>query len=249
MTTLSPCLISWPRISVSAVRGAAEVVHRRGPAQDLLDRPVELASRSLTQHLVLLGVLHQRPHAPRGGVAGGLVAGDREQQHEHVELDLGEPVAVDLGVDELGHDVVARIGLALLGELVDVHVELGRRGRAVVASPAYSGSSSADHAVRPVEQQLAVVLRHAHDLGDRLQRQLGGEVVDEVARAALDDVVDDEDRPVLEVLLEQPDHARREALVDQQPVAGVLGRVHVEHHQAARIDRRRCSPTRPGRGC
>ena len=34
------------------------------------------------------------------------------------------------------------------------------------------------------------------------------------------------------VLVEQPDHARREALVDEQPVARVLRRVHVEHHQA-----------------
>ncbi len=53
--------------------------------------------------------------------------------------------------------------------------------------------------------------------------------------AALDDVVDDEDRPVREVLLEQRDHPGREALLDQRAIAGVLRRVHVEHHQAARI--------------
>ena len=44
------------------------------------------------------------------------------------------------------------------------------------------GVGAADHLVRPVEQLLAVVLRHAEDLGDRLQRQLGRDVVDEVAR-------------------------------------------------------------------
>src|SRR5204863_2219051 len=93
----------------------------------------------------------------------------------------------------------------------------------------------ADHAVRPVEEQLAVFLRYAHDLGDCLQWKFAGEIFDEVARAALDDVVDDEYRTMRQVLLEQPDHARRESLVDEQPVAGVLGRVHVEHHHAAGI--------------
>ena len=72
--------------------------------------------------------------------------------------------------------------LALLGELVDVPVELGHR-RHVVVGAAVLRVVDADHPVRPVEEQLAVFLRHAHDLGDRLQRQLGGEVLDEVAAA------------------------------------------------------------------
>ena len=33
-----------------------------------------------------------------------------ERDEEHVELVLREPVAVDLGVDERGHDVVAGVG-------------------------------------------------------------------------------------------------------------------------------------------
>ena len=42
-----------------------------------------------------------------GGVAGGLVAGHREQHEEHVELGLAQRVAVDLGAEQLGDDVVA----------------------------------------------------------------------------------------------------------------------------------------------
>ena len=71
---------------------------------------VDAAVGVLPQQLELLGVVMQRVHAVRGGVARGLVAGDREQQHEHVELELAELLAVDLGVQQLGDDVVARVG-------------------------------------------------------------------------------------------------------------------------------------------
>ena len=232
--------------------GAAEVEHRRRPAQDLLDRAVERAVGVVAQQpRTARGSCMQRPHAARGGVAGGLVAGDREQQHEHVELELGELVAVDLGVDQLGDDVVARVGLALLGELVDVHVELGRR----VCAPS---------SCRPRTRGRRAPIMRFDQSNSSLRRSSCGtpmisaiacsgssaaRSIDEVARAALDDVVDDEDRAVLQVLLEQPDHPRREALVDQQAVARVLGRIHVEHHQAAGVDAAACSPTRSGPGC
>ena len=60
------------------------------------------------------GWVEERAHAVRGRVAGGLVAGHREQQDEHVELELAQLLAVDLGVEQLGDDVVARIALAQL---------------------------------------------------------------------------------------------------------------------------------------
>ena len=187
-----------------------------------------------TQHLVLVGVLHQGVHAPAGGVAGGLVAGDGQQQHEELELRVRQLVAVDLGVDQLRDDVIARVDLAQLRELVDVHVELGHRGH-VVFGAAVLGVVDPDHAVGPLEEQLAVFLRHAHDLGDRLQRQLGREIGDEIAGAALDDLVDDQRGAVGQVLLQQSDHARGEALVDQLAVAGVLGRIGDQQHDAAQV--------------
>jgi len=50
-------------------------------------------------------VLAEGDHAVGDGVAGGLVAGDREQQEEEVELELGEALAVDLGVEQGGDEV------------------------------------------------------------------------------------------------------------------------------------------------
>jgi len=65
-----------------------------------------------------------------------------------------------------------------------------------------------------------------------LQRELRGDVDDEVGLALLDHLVDDVRGARAQRLLEQPDHAGREALVDEQPVPGVLGRVHFEHDHA-----------------
>ena len=42
------------------------------------------------------------------------------------------------------------------------------------------GIVGADHAVRPLEDLVAVLLRHADQLGDHMQRQLGGHLRDEV---------------------------------------------------------------------
>ncbi len=65
-------------------------------------------------------------------------------RHEQLELRLGEPVAVDLGVDQLGDDVVAWVGPPRLAEPGGVDVQLGRGGAGLVAwsSLWYSGSSA-----------------------------------------------------------------------------------------------------------
>ena len=52
------------------------------------------------------------------------------------------------------------------------------------------------------------------------------------ASPVLDHLVDDGVGGAVDALLEVAHHAGREALVDEAPVAGVEGRVHVEHHQA-----------------
>ena len=80
----------------------------------------------------LVGVVDQGLHAVGGGVAGRLVAGHRQQQEEHVELELAELVALDLGRRAVRDDVVLRIVAAQLGQSVRVHEELG--GGVVAAS-------------------------------------------------------------------------------------------------------------------
>ncbi|HZB72063.1 MAG TPA: hypothetical protein VE395_08000, partial [Acidimicrobiales bacterium] len=53
-----------------------------------------------------------------------LVAGHGEQQEEHVELELAQLLAFDLGIDEDADEVVRGRGAALRRELVGVRVEL-----------------------------------------------------------------------------------------------------------------------------
>ena len=89
-----------------AVAVRRKCMHRRRPAEHLLD-----------------GDGHERRVGAAAGPAGrggpcsasmpwamrlrvGLVAGHREQQEEEVELELAEPLAVDLGLEERGDDVV-----------------------------------------------------------------------------------------------------------------------------------------------
>ena len=83
---------------------------------------------------------------------------------------------------------------------------------------------------------MAVVLGDAEQLGDDLEWELGGDVGDEVGPAFPGDLVDDGVGGAVDALLEVAHHAGREALVDEAPIAGVEGRVHVQHHQGLLLD-------------
>ena len=81
-----------------------------GDAQRTISSVAELRERRVVdEQLVLVGVVAERADAVRDRVARRLVAGDREQQEEEVEVHLGERVAVDLGLEQRGDDVVARV--------------------------------------------------------------------------------------------------------------------------------------------
>ena len=102
----------------------------------------------------------------------------------------------------------------------------------------------ADHLVGPVEQLLAVFLRHAHQTGDRLQRQLAGHLLDEVAgalgRGRLGDVV----RPFAESSRSDSTARGVNAARDDLAQVGVMRCVHVEQDELARLERRRRRPRR-----
>src|SRR5690606_41754585 len=96
--------------------GAAEVVDRRCPAQELLHRgghQVQVGAQPL--HLV--GVLDERPHGVGDRVPGGLVAGDDQQQEVVVEVAVGQRFAVVRRlVDELADQVGAASAAPLGGQ-------------------------------------------------------------------------------------------------------------------------------------
>jgi hypothetical protein len=124
-------------------------------------------------------VLEQREQGVVDQVPGRLVAGDDERDEEEVELEVVEALAVELGLDQRGHEVVAGVGPAVLGDLVAQRVDL-RRGRAA-STWAYSGSSGADQVVRDLEHPGPQLGLEADHLADHLHRDLGGDVLDELA--------------------------------------------------------------------
>jgi hypothetical protein len=87
----------------------------------------------------------------------------------------------------------------------------------------------ADHAVAPVVEQVAVGVGHAQELGEREQRQIPGEVADEVERPPPGDGVDELRRPPPHPGLDPRDRLRRERAGEDPAQAGVAGGVHVEH--------------------
>ena len=162
-------------------------------------------------------------------VARRLVASHRQQEEEQVEVHVGQVIAVDLGLEQLGDDVVLRRGPVLVGELLGVHEHLDLRGLHLLFADDVLRVFGAHHPVRPLEDLVAVLAGHADQFGDDLEGQLGCDVDHEVDVALGDGLVDDVAGEVADVLFEHADHARREPAVHQLAVPRVLGRVHHQH--------------------
>ena len=211
------------------------MVHRAHPAQHLLDRGVEQCG-VLLQALPLGRVLDERAHAARDQVASGLVAGDREQQEEGVEVHLGELLAVDFAHHERAHQVVAGILLALLGQLVRIEPHLHGRLLADLRGVAEFRVVEADQPVAPLEDLVAVLERHADQLGDDDERQFGRDVAHEVAVAERGHAVEDLSGRLPDPGLQARRHAGREPLAHELAVLRVLRRIHVQHDGARVVE-------------
>ena len=113
-------------------------------------------------------MLEQEQQAVGDEVAGGLVAGDREQQKERPELEHADPLAVDLAGHERGHEIVARLLDLALPQLVRVlqHLEPGHHR--VDGIVAVLGILAAQRPVAPIEELVTVVLGHAQQVRDHL---------------------------------------------------------------------------------
>jgi len=214
--------------------GAAEVDHGRRPAHDLLDRGGRDGVEVGGPDAALLGEVAERLHAVADRVARGLVARDDQQHEERRELLVGERLAVDLGVDERGDEVVAGVPAAVLGELLRELRELGAGGqqlrddlRGIAA--AVLGIARAEDDVGAVEDEPVLALRDRGHVADDLERERRGDLGDEVALALLDDGVDDRLGGARHVGLDPVDHAGREAARHDAAQSRVARVVHVDH--------------------
>ncbi|MGE0623786.1 MAG: hypothetical protein AB7I04_08790 [Pseudomonadales bacterium] len=92
---------------------------------------------------------------------------------------------------------------------------------------------AADDDVRPLEELVAVLLRYAEELGQHLDRQLGGHTRDELALALILEPVQDRAGAAADARGERVELLRREAGRHHPPVLGVVRRVHGDHAAAA----------------
>ena len=84
--------------------------------------------------------------------------------------------------------------------------------------------------VDPAADHVAVLGGHAEQRGDHVGRDPGPEVLHVVEGAPPDQAVEQVGAERADVLFEELHAARREGLGDEAPVAGVLRRVHEDHH-------------------
>ena len=144
-----------------AGRGAAEVVDRahpsggtprwRGPQLVVVDVGDEVGLR--------VGLLEQRRMAWAMRLRVVSLPATHEHDEEHVELVLAEPVAVDLGLDERGHDVVAGVGPAVGGDRLAVRVDLGGGDLAVLLGRLEVRVLEADQRLLQSKIEVAVLAR------------------------------------------------------------------------------------------
>ena len=92
--------------------GATEGHDRGGPADDLFDGQRQAGIEVLQEPGALIREIGERLEPVRDGLSGGVVAGDDQQGEDRRDVVVGQPFAVDLGLDHGGHQVVLRLAAA-----------------------------------------------------------------------------------------------------------------------------------------
>ncbi len=134
-----------------AHRLTTEVHHGRSPAHYFVDGCAHVAVGVGSELGPLVGEVEEGEHPPGDGVAGGLVAGHAQDQKEHVELEFGELLAVYVGGQQSGHDVVCGAAAALGLQGVGVAEQLDRGFFDVVVAGYEVGVLAPDEGVGPLE--------------------------------------------------------------------------------------------------
>ena len=182
--------------------------------------------------LELLRPLEEGEHRPGDGVAGRLGAGGEQQREEGGELVVAQSGRLgvgEFGVDDRRQHVRAGTARFSCNECRAVFVQQAHRGLPLGGHGEEVGLvGNVEDVLDRVEEEMTVGLRHAEQEADRLHRELGGHLDQEVA--LLVDRLDEPAHPAPQLRLQVPHGGRRQAPGDQPADAGVPGVVHhVEH--------------------
>ncbi len=165
----------------------AELVGALEP-QHFLDRGLDQRG-ILDQPPLLAAWLRQRHQAVADQIGGGLVAGIEQEDAVVQQLLFGQPLAIVFALNEPGQHVA--VGIAGPGPSPR-HQPFEVRQEVLHRLVAAGEGVRADHRLqraedgqRPVAQGLALVLGHVEQIADHLDRDRGGEIVDQVHLAPL----------------------------------------------------------------
>ena len=203
---------------------AAELHDRRREPEHLFDGVRQPALEVFEQQRLLVRVLVHEPNEVGGGVAGGLVARNRQGLEELGYLSLGELAAVHLPVDVLRDQRVVRGVFAGLDDVVEQKEQVDLVLDEVLVELEAGGG------VAQLEVLAAPVLGHAHQLAQKDHGQLCGHLEHELRPVALGQLADHLRGLLADVGLHRRHRPGGEPRLDEPPELGVLGRVHA--HQA-----------------
>ena len=214
-------------------RMPGEVQHRSGPPDELLCGRPDPRVEIVHQPSALAWIVGERLERVGGGLLGGVVACGGEQHHERADLDVGELVAVDLGVDDVGHQVVVGLATPQLSQLdtgTGQDADLGQRVRRALLEAGVVVIGGAEQAFGRVRHRFLVGgsdADHVRDGPHRELRRAFGDEVDLLAVAQpLDQPVHDVGGVGLNLGLDATNLFRGERRADQPPIQCVLRRIH-----------------------
>ena len=161
----------------------AELVGALEP-QHFLDRGLDQRRDVRSAAVFSLAWFRQRHQPVADQIGGGLVAGVEQEDAVVQQLLLGQPLAIVLALDQPRQHVA--VGIAGLGAPPRHQpFEIGEKilHRLVAAGKGFRADhrlQRAEDRQRPVAQRPALVLRHVEQIADHLDRDRGGEIVDQV---------------------------------------------------------------------
>jgi hypothetical protein len=218
-------------------RDADELIHRRRPADRLLDQARDQAwvGLDLGQFRRPLG---QRPEAAGDRRRGGVVPGEGDGDVVAERVRLGQQFAVDAAVGDHAGEVVGRLAPAIGGDGAEVVADLGD-GLHQAAGDLLGRHGSAPGQLRVVVAEVLlgqpqhhrlVLGRHAQDRHHHQQRIVHRDIAHEVDLAAgRGHQVDVAARQVAHAVLELADVLGREPGLGEQAVLDVFRLVHADH--------------------
>ena len=230
-------LVTWQdRLAAQFVfgdAGAPEVLDNRSPPQEFLDRLSDTAVEVLPQPGSLLGKVVECLGSETGSVPGGVGGGDGGQHHRCTDLELREPLTIDLGLHETGQQVfggiLAALGNEFLGQVMNhqCRFDLHLGG---IAARQQLGVGPCLGFVRGVRVGGTQVVGDPEHVTEQLDRQMLGDVRYEVDRFAVGGLLSRRLNDPLcagcDVVLDSLNLARGEGAADQPADLLVLGVVH-----------------------